>query len=657
MSLRFNRLAIRNFGPYLGSQEMDLTTTESAPVILVYGENTLGKTQLFSALRWAFYGTFTPQQTPDDAAMELPERLNRAAALEGEDTLEVSIDFEAAGNTYVLTRRGRIVDGRAEVSADLRIGATVVPAGGIEAEIGRLLHPQISEFFLFDAELLQRFYERLASDRERSLIRDSIETVLGIPALQRAQHDVHELASNAMDRQAKEVKNVDEAARLRERLKKLKDESRSVEKDRSDLEGQMAQAQAEQAKVRQKLKLVEGLEADVREQELLEAGLADGRREEVGLREEMRTLLGAGWQALAVRPLLEALTKVQDQNSRFQANERAINEARTRVAVLEDRARGGICPSCDQPLPPPDDATAHQLAEAQERLDALRAAAGGGTLDIQLERRITALVDERTIGEYTRKHRRLTDLQILQYERKQRLDNINDRLQGSSAADIRVLGQQSQTLEEAITTLEGAQVQNEGRAKQLGSDQQRLARQLDKLPGAKPEVVFETAFFRYVEAVLRGTIAEYREKVRVEVETDAESMFLKLVRDPEGHGGLRIGDDYKIELLDKRGVPRATSEGGKQLLALALIGALKMAAVRGGPVVLDSPLARLDLEHRANVLQTWIPSLGAQAMLLVQSGELTKEDASRILGPLVGQAYEIVRPGADPEIAVIERVS
>jgi DNA sulfur modification protein DndD len=98
-----------------------------------------------------------------------------------------------------------------------------------------------------------------------------------------------------------------------------------------------------------------------------------------------------------------------------------------------------------------------------------------------------------------------------------------------------------------------------------------------------------------------------------------------------------------------------TSEGGKQLVALSLIGALKQAAVRGGPVVLDSPLARLDLDHRANVLQTWVPWLGNQAILLVQSGELTEEQARNIMGSRIGQEYRIYRPHNDPEEALIER--
>ena len=132
-------------------------------------------------------------------------------------------------------------------------------------------------------------------------------------------------------------------------------------------------------------------------------------------------------------------------------------------------------------------------------------------------------------------------------------------------------------------------------------------------------------------------------------------MFLKLVRDPHAYQGIRISRDYRLDLVGQWGEDMKTSEGGKLLVALSLIGALKRAAVRGGPVVLDSPLARLDLKHRANVLQKWVPELGNQAILLVQSGELTEEQARDIMSSRIGHEYEIYRPRDDPEEAMIER--
>ena len=57
MTTTIQDLCLKNFGPYRDEHKLDLSVTPNAPVVLIFGENTLGKSQLFSALRWCLYGT------------------------------------------------------------------------------------------------------------------------------------------------------------------------------------------------------------------------------------------------------------------------------------------------------------------------------------------------------------------------------------------------------------------------------------------------------------------------------------------------------------------------------------------------------------------------------------------------------------------------
>ena len=63
MSMRFESITIRNFGPYRRIDSLNLATTARAPVVLIHGENTMGKTRLFRALRWCLYGSPTFEET------------------------------------------------------------------------------------------------------------------------------------------------------------------------------------------------------------------------------------------------------------------------------------------------------------------------------------------------------------------------------------------------------------------------------------------------------------------------------------------------------------------------------------------------------------------------------------------------------------------
>lgn len=655
MTLRFENLRLKNFGPYREIADLSLTTAPESPVVVIHGENTLGKTSLFRALRWCLYGAPEAGKTASESARGLVDYMNRPARADGESEMEVAISFSAGGQQYHLTRTAKLDSGPVpRVTADLRIDSSVVQQQSIEAEIGRLLHPQISEFFLFDGELLRDFYGRLNSDRERDLLRGSIESVLGIPALQLASRDIGVMRDDVMSRQAKLMKNEKNAESAKRQMKELKSRSESLDKDRKDIAASLRKAERDLEDVKERIAAVDDLKADAREMETLEAQIKGGEADERGLRNDMRDLLVRGWLAPASAKLSAVLLDVQTKNDAAQGRQKEIQSARDRVDLLQKQIKGGSCPTCNQELPPPGAATIQALADAEAELDRLRAEAGEGP-DLALERRIGALIDRRTVDAYRDKQAQLNKVVSTQYDRNRRLGAIKDRLKDNDAAAIRQLGNEQDRLERAIVTYAGRLNKFAEDEARIAKESNRLAGILRKLGGGEPAIAAEAYFFEYVSDLVTRTINRYQERTRAQVETTATDMFMKLIRNPEGYRGITISRDYRVDLVGQHGPAMKTSEGGRQLIALSLIGALKRAAVRGGPVVLDSPLARLDREHRENVLNSWIPELGSQAILLVQSGELTEDQARTIMGNRIGQAYRIYRPNNDPEEATIER--
>ena len=319
MSLHFDNLSLRNFGPYRAIDSLDLRTEPEAPVVLIHGENTLGKTRLFRALRWCLYGSLLPQQSVPHATQQLPDYLNRRANRDGEDFLEVSLRFTANEEPYSLIRRATFAGGSPRITTDLRIGGTVVQQASIESEIGRLLHPQISEFFLFDGELLKNFYDRLNTGREREFIRDSIDTVLGIPALQLAERDVSFLAADAVQRHGRALKNVEDRERINRQLRELRDQQESVEKDREEIRKSLQAAEVKLREVKDDIGAISELQADAREQETLEASIEGDKQEEARLRREMqRLLIGDGGRHSPrswLRPLIVCGSRITQHKS------------------------------------------------------------------------------------------------------------------------------------------------------------------------------------------------------------------------------------------------------------------------------------------------------------------------------------------------------
>jgi DNA sulfur modification protein DndD len=91
---------------------------------------------------------------------------------------------------------------------------------------------------------------------------------------------------------------------------------------------------------------------------------------------------------------------------------------------------------------------------------------------------------------------------------------------------------------------------------------------------------------------------------------------------------VRIDDDFVISYRDKSGqiVPMGSiSAGMKQLSATSLLWALKEVSGRDIPVIVDTPLGRIDLGHQHNLLTDYYPNVGRQVIVLPTDSELTPD--------------------------------
>jgi DNA sulfur modification protein DndD len=114
---------------------------------------------------------------------------------------------------------------------------------------------------------------------------------------------------------------------------------------------------------------------------------------------------------------------------------------------------------------------------------------------------------------------------------------------------------------------------------------------------------------------------------------------------------------YGVELRGSSGQPLAAEQlsvGERQLLAVAMLWGLAHAAGQPLPVVIDTPLGRLDSSHRHHLLDRYFPQASHQVVLLSTDTEIDA-DARKRLQPHIGRAYRLdfdagasattVRPG------------
>jgi DNA sulfur modification protein DndD len=102
-------------------------------------------------------------------------------------------------------------------------------------------------------------------------------------------------------------------------------------------------------------------------------------------------------------------------------------------------------------------------------------------------------------------------------------------------------------------------------------------------------------------------------------------------------------DNFRIDLLDETGatLPKGRlSEGEKQVFAIAVLWGLAQAAPRQLPAIIDTPMARLDSDHRRHLIERYFPNASHQAIILSTDTEIEQRYFDQ-LEPRVSRSFHL----------------
>ena len=100
---------------------------------------------------------------------------------------------------------------------------------------------------------------------------------------------------------------------------------------------------------------------------------------------------------------------------------------------------------------------------------------------------------------------------------------------------------------------------------------------------------------------------------------------------------------FEITLFDENEdvIPRdQLSEGEKQLFATSILWSLAKTSGRSLPFIIDTPLARLDVDHRDNLVDEFFPAASHQVIILSTDTEITKPYYEKLL-PYIARSYSM----------------
>ena len=653
--MKLLKLTLNNFGPYFGTQSLDLDVSDNAPIILVYGENERGKTSLLRAIRWCLYGEVLNQ---GGTLMDEREFANYDARDRKEPfDVFVEIEFEDQGVQSILKRWMKVKENDLE---DIRIetlskGVDLRPNNGnpvaekdIPEQISRMLHKDISDFFLFDGETLTRFEQRLRSaDTSAALVRTSIEKVLGLPALQLLSRDIETLASEAN----KEVQRV--AKKSADNEKVLKDidacstAMNNKQNDLMELHRIGKQLEDEKLELEKQLAKVDSIKEAFHERKSIRETKSDLLRDISEIKDQIKGRISESWWAPAMPMLKEKAAAIDSMLAGNTQLLTEINELQRKKLDLQMQVSTKKCSSCQQVVNDSQISNAQrEILEIEKKLESLPTPISNVDDVAFTKRQLNDFLEDGGVEE------RLRELDQDVLKRELRIDELSNKeralteVLSGNTLDIAALESQYQRASDFIRDSEREVEKKEFELTELKSQLRTLQNSLNRETTEASPIKQEAALLSSLEEVLKDSLDGFRKSMREKVGEEASDIFKKLTTEPD-YNGLTITGKYYLEIVDsqKRIISRR-SAGAEQIVAMSLIGALVRCAVRQGPVIMDTPFGRLDTGHRRRILE-WAPTIGTQVMLFVQSGEFDRERDLKFLGNKVGREYRIQREASN----------
>lgn len=647
--MQLSELVLENWGPFYGTHRIPLSVTEHAPVVLFRGENMRGKTSLLRAIVWALYGEIREQD--GKTRLDVGRMVNLDALETGEADFGVTLRFTHADTEYTLYRSSTAVAagaGRVTIAAikvDLMpTGATSpYPAAQVPDVISGILSRDVSDFFFFDGEMLNRFEERLREERSapQGFVRSQVERALGLPFLNDLGRDLDAVLGDVTSSIEQVVRRAKAHDKDSDAYRAKSDELEGIDENLIELRRREAEVARQIEEVEAQLAKVDEVKEAYYKRKSLEreydASLAtiDDYREAIADKAE-----SIWWLPLGAK-LFEEIDAVEEQIATAETHAASQMRINLKIEQLERQLSSGVCPTCGQSV------ASHSESDVEREVAELKAtlveSSGPNIDDLRLRRtRLRKFANAPTHLSFVHNHE--LDIRKESFrndKRQQEIRTISEQLSGTNVeidvlektyVDVKTTKARYAT---TITSLEDKRATVKQEVNKLGS---KLAEQpeVDPIDRELQKMAAEG-----VETVGRS-FDRFRAAMRDRVQSATSVLFRELTTEKE-YSGVAISEDYHLAVTDHQSRPLSMiSAGANQILTMAFIGALGECSVDEAPMVMDTPFGRLDIGHRRAILE-WVSTFDRQVILFVQSGEYDPSRDAVVLAGKVGREYTIDR--------------
>ena len=626
--MRLIRLELYNFGIYRGLNSF--VFGDQKPVVLIGGMNGRGKTTFLEAVLAALYGANSIAYK--ESGYSTFGQYLRAHTNTDSDQLAAYIELEFEntrdGVSECLTVRREWDVARKHVFVE-----TTVARNGMHdafltenwaAYIEDILPHALSGFFFFDGEKIAE----LAIEDSDSQIRESIRSILGVSTVDVLRRDLKTICKRLGKAKSSETLAADleasanEVDALKEKLALIDDEIAELIKSDAALEKSLeimrsqyisvgGEAMANRAAHEERKKHI--IER-IKENDERGVALSASNAPLVMFSDILPSLLKAAEADYNKSVMTEALHHLEEALASYEGNVTDVMEFLEYVKkTYPEEGKQNPCGVTAKGLAE----LAHVVREIPSLCAEYKSYVDRKTaLELQLnetEDFLSVAIDETAVK----------DIGIA-------LDQTAKKI-----AEIRA---SLSSREEERTSINGEYIRKNAEYKRV---MRRYLEDLNELEddsrALKYAHIADEIFDRYSIKIQEKKVAKLAATISdcYKILANKKSMISKISMDPITLEVIYLGpsgDPIESQLL---------SAGEKQLMVIAILWALAKCSDKKLPVIIDTPLARLDSSHRLAVVSSYFPNASDQTIILSTDSEI------------FGEYYEALKPSISDEFTLV----
>lgn len=624
------KLTFHNFGVYAGNNVFEFES--SKPVVLIGGMNGRGKTTFLEGVLLALYGanSFAYSESKYSSYGQYLKAFVNTADGSLETYVELEFKLENETDERYLIRRSWPGNGQRtretiQVKKDGQDNTFLTDNWVMFIE--NILPSGLSSFFFFDGEKIAE----LAVENTNAQMKESIKTLLGISVLDLLDNDISRIVNRVGKRFNDQVHTKE--------LKILRERKNQTEVALQIIDDRIAETSAQIEEARKKLEKAKvdyaskGGDIVVQRQDLFTERTALVAKVEQGI----ETLIGVAASELPlllVKDLLEDISvqaakehetkllgyTVDKIHSMFETYSDGgdSNSVRDFISYVENKAAEEsteiVFDISDQSFYQLTSLLGNGLMNAQGNMLQNMATRQKGIAKIdEIDSYLSVDIDEKVLSKIYKKIKTL-EQEIIEHEAS--LEIAQKQRTGLNGDVMRATSEYNRFVENMLSNLESDD--DNGRIlKYAHHATQALAEYKIRLQKKKIGTLAETMTKCYKQLANKKNLIS-------RIDMDAVTL------------------DFVYLNADNQIVPKESlSAGEKQLMVISLLWALAICSKKKLPVIIDTPLSRMDSVHRVALIKTYFPNASDQTIILSTDSEIDKH-YYEIMKDTVGDEFTLV---------------